>query len=764
MIKFIFSLLLVFSCHDCLSQWKQENFVIGAFRGPYLYNNYPTDIQQYQKVKDIDINIIVYPDLMSTWLFSPRGISHALDIAATVGLDYLVTDSRHMLQGGWGDTLPLEYFDSAKANLILSIYSSLDQHKRSALHGYVLKDEPAYSKLNPSHINFINDWTEFFKRNEMNKLVFVDLVPVYAIGANFKNFTTIKDYEDYIREYSNNENYFRDLDVVIYNNYLCYHNLAEMRYFYNISLIKKMAKSKPCWGHIDVHPRGCCCNPDENYINFSVNSHLAYGFKGIIYFPYSDINREALVKWDKTTKRYYWVEKINKYIKNLIGPIIMSSEHLGCFHKSDFHDFYGNILEVIPDSEKVNENTPMGLDICNTNSMVGIFCDKNNCSSYFFIVNKGFADSFAVINDTISLEGNFIGKVYTASNIGPDWNFYLCEAFLDSNITKIPVSNLKPGEGRIFKIEESGLGGWNYIYHNFGDSTNHPVPGDYDGDGKDDLSIKNDAGYWKIDYSGNGFGIIDHVFSKYGGYDAIPVPGDYDGDGKTDLSVKTSWGTWYINYSSNGFQTGWDASFAGFGNATSHPVPGDYDGDGICDLSVKDDLERWKIDYSSNGFGGIDITLPRYGGIDAHPVPADYDGDGMTDLSVKVDWGDWFINYAYNGFQTGWDVRYSGYGDVKYQPCPADYDGDGKADLCVRTSYGSWIIDYACNGFSVWDEIIRQCSTDEGVISIGDYDGDGLIDFSIKNDNGDWLIGLNNKVFKGKLNLEIKLFLEGAYR
>jgi hypothetical protein len=235
----------------------------------------------------------------------------------------------------------------------------------------------------------------------------------------------------------------------------------------------------------------------------------------------------------------------------------------------------------------------------------------------------------------------------------------------------------------------NNFGVWDNKFYGYGPSTSHPVPADYDGDGKADLSVKTDTGYWYIDYAINGFGAWDVTYSGYGPSTSHPVPADYDGDGKADLSVKTDTGYWYIDYANNGFGA-WDVIYSAYGSSTSHPVPADYDGDGKADLSAKTDTGYWYIDYANNGFGAWDVSYSGYGPSTSHPVPADYDGDGKADLSVKTDTGYWYIDYANNGFGA-WDVTYSGYGPSTSHPVPADYDGDNKVDLSVTTPKGKMV-------------------------------------------------------------------------
>jgi len=80
-----------------------------------------------------------------------------------------------------------------------------------------------------------------------------------------------------------------------------------------------------------------------------------------------------------------------------------------------------------------------------------------------------------------------------------------------------------------------------------------PVPADYDGDKKVDISVKAPfqlQGEWLIDFAKDGFGSWNFSGEWYGDNTAVPSIGDYDGDGKTDISEKTYGEVWLINYAS----------------------------------------------------------------------------------------------------------------------------------------------------------------------------------------------------------------------
>lgn len=229
-----------------------------------------------------------------------------------------------------------------------------------------------------------------------------------------------------------------------------------------------------------------------------------------------------------------------------------------------------------------------------------------------------------------------------------------------------------------------------------------PVLGDYDGDGKTDVAVRRPSQkFWYIKnssgrdlISGNSDGITRRSFGSQS--TDIPVPADYNGDGITDIAVRRpSSQFWYV-LNSPGAQVNYNSDREDgiqrvrFGTRSEDiPVPCDYNGDGIDDFAVRrPSTQFWyvknsageNVNYNSDRQDGIQRV--RFGLQSGDiPVPADYDGDNICDFAVRRPSNQFFyVRRSSDG-----NILRANFGRQSTDiPIAADYDGDGKADVAVR--------------------------------------------------------------------------------
>ncbi len=279
-----------------------------------------------------------------------------------------------------------------------------------------------------------------------------------------------------------------------------------------------------------------------------------------------------------------------------------------------------------------------------------------------------------------------------------------------------------------------------FIYaYEHGGPTMIPVPGDYNGDGIDDLALWNPAtGKWTIRDTVTKNYIVSYTY-VFGSSGMIPVPGDYNNDGKADLALwNPTDGKWYIqDVVTKAFLVDGYA----FGYSTSIPVPGDYDGNGIDDLALWNPSDG--IWYIRNAYPNHWLTVPAgyvFGSPTMIPVPGDYNKDGKADLVL---WnpltGIW---YGRNADANHWlAIKPAGYvfGSPTMIPAPGDYNGDGKTDLALRETDGTWYIqdvvtkNWLLNGYAQGNS--------SWIPAPGDYNGDGVDDLAFwRPSDASWFI------------------------
>lgn len=254
-----------------------------------------------------------------------------------------------------------------------------------------------------------------------------------------------------------------------------------------------------------------------------------------------------------------------------------------------------------------------------------------------------------------------------------------------------------------WKIQSNGTNetrflDWGRDDFNYTDSVN---PGYFDGDDKADVAV------WRKNLNdGSGTFFInpstapDSMQVVQWGLQTdlnIRLSADYDGDGRDDLTVArrvgNSWVWYYLRSSDNSFGA-INFGIAGAGAGTDLPETGaDYNGDGRADLVViRRNADGTATYYVGDSITGQIILIQQWGIASGDVVvTGDFIGDERADFAVwrgERDTGDGFWYIKENGGDQIVAIPFGIPGmNFLDRAIRGDYNGDGKDDIAIYRTY-----------------------------------------------------------------------------
>jgi hypothetical protein len=186
---------------------------------------------------------------------------------------------------------------------------------------------------------------------------------------------------------------------------------------------------------------------------------------------------------------------------------------------------------------------------------------------------------------------------------------------------------------------------WDTTTTVFGNSTDLPITGDWDGTGTKRIGVFSN-GTWLLDINGDGYFDAGDKTVQFGQAGDIPVVGDWTGTGHIALGLYRQ-GTFILDLSGHlsGIPTGLnDVTYAGFGLSSDIPVAADWNGSGTTKVGVFRN-GSWLVDYNGDGvFNGSDRTY-TYGQAGDLPVVGDWDSSGHPSKIGVYRGGMWILDY-----------------------------------------------------------------------------------------------------------------------
>ena len=400
----------------------ENTMPIAGYHGPYQYNgadnnglfpNYVTD-EYFKMIADAGVNLVVHS--ATDYAEYPSLVMKQLELGEKYGIGMYVNDS---------NICNLTSTDAIKTYIQNAKYFN-----SKAFCGMFVADEPGGTDNVSGERNIADIGDELSALKSLGLLDYTNMYPI-------QNYITSGTLETWFTP-----NAINDKDKNIYNTYVNtvskldtsvlswdYYPFEEKRlttngtydmnlYFWNLNLIreKAIANNKPFWAHIQAgsqfnnkgedFPSTTPYYPSESQFNWNVNTNLAFGAKGIQYFPLIqpdgfayvdsstwDFERNGLIgAYGNKTQWYYYAQEINKHIAE-IDEVLMNSVNKGVIVSgSDAQSDTKNLNTYGADSTCII-NSYKELTSVSGNAMVG--CFDYNGKMALYVVNYNMCDQNA---------------------------------------------------------------------------------------------------------------------------------------------------------------------------------------------------------------------------------------------------------------------------------------------------------------------------------------------------------------------------------
>lgn len=266
--------------------------------------------ETFTEVAEANFNVVLFAGK------SPDDSLKALDLAQQSGIKAMIYDERV--------TALRERQRGFKANLERL---AADYKHHRAFWGYCVADEPHSSEF--VNLGAIN---RQLLKVDSRHIPFINLFPTYATTKQLGNRT----YEHHVAEYLR----IVRPKILSYDHYALMHDGTRPDYFLNLEIIRRQGikHDTPFSYTLLVSPHWGYRDPSDSDLRWQVNTALAYGARGIMYFTYRALHIEAdqygaglLDEHGNRTAKYYQVKQINAELKKL-APTLMRLKSTAVYH------------------------------------------------------------------------------------------------------------------------------------------------------------------------------------------------------------------------------------------------------------------------------------------------------------------------------------------------------------------------------------------------------------------------------------------------